>query len=62
MSEIVGMLRERKIYADDPALTRLQCDVEYIPIWGSKFADASNGVRCDYCRKAVDKCGCGACK
>ena len=63
MSEIVGMLRGRKVYEDDRRLAQLQRDMEYIPVYGTTVAAASES-RCEHCKRTnrnrTDCESCGA--
>jgi hypothetical protein len=63
MSKLVGLLRGKKIYDNDPLLVRLQCDVEYIPIHDPAMV-VHRAFRCDFCGRTSDggnECrSCGA--
>lgn len=63
MSKLVGVLRGKKIYDNDPRLVQLQGEVEYIAVRNDTTARFALS-RCDYCgcySNNVRKCdSCGA--
>lgn len=63
MGKVIGVLRDRKIYDDDPKLTQLLCDAAFVPYSTSHYSGISQ-VRCDYCgrvgKSGNDCASCGA--
>lgn len=63
MSKLVGILHGKKIYDNNPALTKLMCDTSYIPVYDA-FVGLATGDRCDYCGRICkdgEECkSCGA--
>lgn len=61
MRKLAGILRGKKIYDDDPNLTRLQCETEYIAVWGNGTTWRGE-LRCAYCgRTGKEGNECKAC-
>jgi rRNA maturation endonuclease Nob1 len=61
MSKLVGMLRGRKVYDNDPRLIELECNVDYAPVRAAT-SERFSRTRCDYCKRTSnDSRECESC-